>query len=90
MAGEPSADQIACAICDNRHGNSIHLAREMMFGLRESFRYLECAACGCVQLLEVPDDFATYYPPTYYSFASESRLKAVLRWRPKPACELLR
>ena len=53
----------------------------MMFGLRESFRYLECGACGCVQLLDVPGDFSKYYPSTYYSFASESRLKAVLNAR---------
>lgn len=70
-----------CAICANHAGNRLHLAREMMFGLREPFRYLECGHCGCVQLLDVPDDFAKYYPGTYYSFAPESGLKAALNRR---------
>lgn len=75
------APDTACAVCDNRAGNRLHLAREMMFGLREPFRYLECGRCGCVQLLDVPGDFAKYYPATYYSFAPESGLKAWLNLR---------
>ena len=47
-----------CAICGNQPNNTIHIAREMMFGLRDAFRYLECAACGCVQLLDVPSDMS--------------------------------
>lgn len=75
-----------CAVCGHGPGNTVHVAREMMFGLRERFRYLECAACGCVQLLDVPADFAKYYPPTYYSFAPESGLKARLNaWRARQA-----
>lgn len=74
----PAATGHACAICHHEQGNRIHVAREMMFGLRETFRYLECAGCGCVQLIDVPADFARYYPPTYYSFAAAGRLKAML------------
>jgi SAM-dependent methyltransferase len=40
----------------------------MMFGTREEFSYLECRSCGCLQLQNVPDDFAPYYPKSYYSF----------------------
>jgi len=68
----------ACAICGSPDGHRVHTAREMMFGLREPFDYLECAHCGCVQLLDVPEDFAKYYPPAYYSFAPEGGLKAAL------------
>ena len=35
----------ACAVCGNAYGNAIHVAREMMFGFRDRFHYLECAAC---------------------------------------------
>ncbi len=41
----------------------------MMFGLRESFDYVECQACGCVQISAYPDDMARFYPADYYSYA---------------------
>lgn len=56
----------ACQICSNRNRNKRILVREMMFGLREEFDYLECAGCGCVQLLEPPGDLNRYYPDAYY------------------------
>ncbi|MGH2855114.1 MAG: hypothetical protein ACRDLF_13090, partial [Solirubrobacteraceae bacterium] len=56
-----------CAICANAAGNRVFGAREMMFGLRERFEYLECGECGCLQLLDVPEDLARFYPESYYS-----------------------
>jgi len=44
----------ACRICGNSVGNKTHAAREMMFGMRDVFHYLECASCGCVQLVDTP------------------------------------
>jgi len=41
----------------------------MMFGLRDPFTYLECAGCGCVQLVDPPRDPARYYPDDYYAYA---------------------
>jgi SAM-dependent methyltransferase len=38
-----------------------------MFGTGEWFAYGECAACATLNLLDVPDDFAPYYPPDYLS-----------------------
>jgi SAM-dependent methyltransferase len=38
----------------------------MMFGTRDEFDYLECAACGSLQIAEIPD-LAPYYPADYYS-----------------------
>lgn len=61
----------ACAICGNRDGNRSHLAREMMVGLRDTFSYLECAACGCLQNLEVPADLGRYYGAGYYSMTAQ-------------------
>jgi SAM-dependent methyltransferase len=57
----------ACQICGNRAHNRCFSAREMMFGLRDSFAYLECGSCGCLQLLDVPDDLSRFYPRRYYS-----------------------
>jgi SAM-dependent methyltransferase len=39
----------------------------MMFGFRNTFEYFKCAACGCLQITEPPEDIARYYPPNYYS-----------------------
>jgi SAM-dependent methyltransferase len=58
----------SCRVCGNEAGNRAHQAREMMFGLRDAFRYLECAACGTLALETPPPDLAKYYPPNYYSF----------------------
>ncbi len=37
---------MTCRICGNGDGNRTFEAREMMFGTREAFGYLECARCG--------------------------------------------
>jgi SAM-dependent methyltransferase len=52
-----------------------------MFGFRESFGYVECGACGCLQIEDPPQDPARYYPERYYSFHApvESGLKLLLK-----------
>ena len=70
-----------CRICGNNEGNRLHTAREMAFGLREPFTYLECGGCGCVQLLEIPSDMAKYYPPGYYSLQPHGTIKTLMRRR---------
>jgi len=62
------AAPLACPVCSHAAGNRVHHAREMMFGTREPFRYGECAGCGLLWLLDVPDDLSPYYPPDYYAF----------------------
>jgi len=57
-----------CQICGHADGNQLHVVREMMFGYRDSFEYLECAKCGCLQIKEPPPDLSKYYPDHYYSF----------------------
>ncbi len=68
-----------CKICGNESENRQHMAKEMGFGLRETFEYLECGACGCVQLVQIPEEMARYYPPEYYSFQKHGRLKTFVR-----------
>ncbi len=57
----------SCRICGNPENNRMHSAREMMFGTRERFDYLECGQCGTVQIAEIPD-LSSHYPEDYYSF----------------------
>jgi SAM-dependent methyltransferase len=78
----PPSELLACAICGNRHDNRTHVAREMMLGLRDEFRYLECGNCRCVHLIDIPQDMSKYYPENYYSFAPAGGLEAMIedRW----------
>lgn len=64
-----------CKICQNAEGNRSHSAKEMMFGLAESFIYTECSNCGCLQIDEVPVNIARYYPENYYSFNTKLKQK---------------
>ncbi len=57
----------SCKVCGNSDGNKVHLAREMMLGLRTEFHYAECAACESVWLIDPPADLSRYYPQGYYS-----------------------
>jgi SAM-dependent methyltransferase len=65
---------IGCTVCCNPKGNAIHIAREMMFGLRTEFHYSECASCGSLQLLDPPRDLGPYYPQDYYSYSDPKEL----------------
>ena len=68
-----------CQVCGNAEGNRSHEAREMMFGLRDRFTYLECAGCGCLQLVDPPETWDRYYPPAYYAFETPVRAGTVRR-----------
>lgn len=59
-----------CRICGNESGNKLHRLREMMFGRRQAFDYLECASCGCLQIIDIPASMSEYYPPGYYAFTA--------------------
>lgn len=65
-----------CAICANTQQNRRYTAREMMYGLRDTFTYGECAQCGCLQLLDAPTDWERYYPAGYYSFRARPAHRA--------------
>lgn len=57
-----------CRICGNNEANQSFTAKEMMYGLRETFEYFQCSNCGCLQISEFPADMSKYYPGDYYSF----------------------
>ncbi len=58
---------MTCKICGETGPHQTHKVREMMFGFREWFTYLECFNCGCLQIAEIPTDLSKYYPANYYS-----------------------
>lgn len=62
-----------CAICGNHEENKRHVAREMMFGYRDEFEYLECSACGRLQNVSVPEGLERYYGDNYYSVNTRKR-----------------
>ena len=49
--------------------------REMMFGFRSQFLYVECMKCHCLQIADYPQNISVYYPPDYYSFNQDSNVK---------------
>jgi len=72
----------ACRICGNIEGNIIFQTKEMMFGFRDPFNYVECKECGTVQIEEIPDNIEKYYPDNYYSYSTNDPSKFSLKkWR---------
>ena len=63
-----------CRICGNAEGNAVFFPKEMMFGWREEFEYLECVRCGCLQIVDIPSNLAKYYPSDgYYSYKAPKK-----------------
>lgn len=70
-----------CLACGRAAGREF-TAHEMMFGTREPFGYRECAGCGSLQIVRVPDDLARHYGAGYYAHAvPKSRLMHYVRGR---------
>ena len=58
-----------CRICNNSENNRFHKATEMMLGISDQHDYLECNACGCLQIVNIPENLPSYYPDEdYYSY----------------------
>ena len=68
-----------CTVCSNESGNTTHRLREMMFGYRDVFDYVECAQCKCVQIADIPVSMSKYYPAGYHSFAPIAARKGFRR-----------
>lgn len=64
-----------CLVCDNDVNNKVYAVKEMMFGYEDVFNYSECSACGCLQIMNVPDDSQKYYPQEYYSFKTAEQIQ---------------
>jgi SAM-dependent methyltransferase len=73
---------MGCLVCGAEEYKPRFTAREQLFGSNEAFDYLQCNACGSLQISAIPPDMGRYYPSDYYSLAaadepipSPSRLK---------------
>ncbi len=70
----------SCRICENTENNRVHRAREMMFGMRDEFDYVECGACGTLQITEIPD-LAKYYPSNYFSLETGAEIEFAKKFK---------
>lgn len=77
-----------CKICGGGDGNRFHSAREMMFGTRDEFVYLECGTCGTVQITEIPD-LSGYYTQDYYSFDATGDFADTASWKQRLATRMI-
>jgi len=78
----------SCQICHNTTNYQILKVREMYFGTREEFDYLECSSCGCLQLINPPKDYSIHYPKNYFTYQQEleGKFKSYLnRYRDRAA-----
>ncbi len=69
--------QFTCRICSAVGNHPTFVAREMMFGTRETFPYFQCVACSCLQIVNIPSDLSKYYPAGYYSYSNSQTGKQV-------------
>lgn len=76
-----------CRICRNTQNNRIHHTREMMFGTRDRFDYIECGKCGTLQIAEIPD-LTRYYPKDYYSLGHSDETEFINNLKKKLAVRL--
>jgi 2-polyprenyl-3-methyl-5-hydroxy-6-metoxy-1,4-benzoquinol methylase len=62
------SDEFTCRICGNNILNQPFIATERLMGFRDEFVYFECSRCRCIQIKEIPENLAKYYPKHYYSY----------------------
>ncbi len=75
--------QYVCRICDFSGEHPVYTVREMMYGLKEEFRYFQCANCQCLQIAEFLPDMSPYYPEGYFSLSRSPEnlyLNPVVSW----------
>jgi len=63
-----------CRICNNNN-NKYYIVKELQIGYKDSFKYMECSECLCLQLIDIPEDMSKYYPKDYFSFIPDEKRK---------------
>ena len=56
-----------CRICSGQQQSASYVVKEMQLGTRAQFTYQLCGDCGCLQIEQLPENLAAYYPSDYYS-----------------------
>src|SRR5688572_4794133 len=81
MVVNRDSETAACGICGTSTAPHFYEIPEMMFGLREKFRYFQCEECGCLQLVDIPGQLGRFYAPGYYAHqALPQRRSIVFEW----------
>lgn len=57
---------VICPVCGSNGQKKSYTAKEMYYGLRNQFQYLECQECGVLFLLNVPKNIEDFYPKNYH------------------------
>lgn len=77
-----------CRVCGFKGEAQSYSVREMMFGWKDVFDYFQCPRCQCLQIRDIPQDLARFYPVDYgaynaaRSFKPAGGLKNFIRiWR---------
>lgn len=78
----------SCRICHSPDLHPLKL-REMMYGSREPFDYMECGTCGCIQIACIPADMSRHYPADYYSLTHRAEAPQTAAQRAKLAVKTL-
>ena len=70
-----------CQYCECNNPKKSYIVKEMMFGSKEPFEYLECASCGGLQISNIPQHISKYYPSNYYSlnYTRDNLLKRFIK-----------
>lgn len=77
----PASTPFRCRLCGAAEGHRHFTAQERQFGFGDSFGYVECGACGSLQIEQMPDDLGRFYPRHYYAFnAAASAPPLQLGW----------
>lgn len=62
---------MVCKICGGACENTVYLLKNVRKDLQETFEYVKCSECGCLQIREIPENLGDYYDNAiYYSFKS--------------------
>src|SRR5688500_17980549 len=65
-------EHFRCRCCDSTDLKDTIVIKEMQLGLREAFTYHLCNHCEALQIDEIPETLAKYYPgDKYYSFKAD-------------------
>jgi 2-polyprenyl-3-methyl-5-hydroxy-6-metoxy-1,4-benzoquinol methylase len=81
MSDRTSQMTIDCRSCQKCTNGSVIAVREMMFGTREEFEYHQCQNCDSLQIANIPNDMAQYYPENYYSMVGSQKVSKSLKIR---------
>ncbi len=62
--------------------HKVYYVKEMMFGHKDKFTYVQCVKCGCLQISDIPGDMSKYYPSNYYSFSQtpDKSINPIKKW----------